>query len=899
VSDICAGLAYSIVNNYLEKVVGSRPLGGTIVFQGGVASNDAVVAAFEMVTGRAIHVHPYNRLSGAIGAALAAIDATADKRPSRFRELDATDKPSLRSFECRHCSNRCEVNVVKVRGERAFFGDTCERYTSRTAATNAPVPPNLAEEYVARCESAFGGDGGLKIGIPRASILFDSLVFWASLFKSLGHTPLLSTPSSEDTLTLGLKHLSVGVCLPIKLAAGHVHSLVARGVDLEFFPSIVRLPGDEETPLYSCPYAMAAPFIVGTSAEMRLLAPIISLHDEEAFLDGFEPHLELLQATREQLREAWHEAVRAQQEVDAEFRRRATALIAGGQQRYTFAILGKPYNTLDAYLNLSFFERLRRLGVLAIPQRFLSSERRGAASDLPWRFSADIEIAVQAMARNDDIHPVVISNFGCGPDAFTFKRIERILRDKPHLILEFDEHRGEAGVVTRIEAFLDQLDASRRQAVAGVTESVAAQANIPPPGSVVYIPCFADHTHAFAGLLRLHGCETHILPPPTATIRALGEKHSLGKECHAYSVIAGDLIELSRTSDGKRAHFFFPGTGLPCLLHEYGRGMRALLRQLSVENVTVCSPTGAEVFETFTIDALERFYLGLLSIELLVKAVCQTRPYEREKGLSDAIHAENLLAIENAVAEGNVLQALDSALSRVAAIPVEDRGGRPVVGMAGDIYTKSNPSANQDLVRWLEEQGLEVWPSPFQIDLVDFGMSRNLSRSVETLDVAGLLLHGSLAADRAIQQWRVRRVVGSRITRQEEPGYLEMKKLTAPYMPNESHELLFINVAKVVDFARGGADGIINAICFNCMVGNASAAITEKIRRDYDGLPIITAVYSGGEDPSRRMTLEAFVAQVIARYRRRKSDSVPPRMSMLGRFLARLPSGTAASLDEP
>ena len=163
----------------------------------------------------------------------------------------------------------------------------------------------------------------------------------------------------------------------------------------------------------------------------------------------------------------------------------------------------------------------------------------------------------------------------------------------------------------------------------------------------------------------------------------------------------------------------------------------------------------------------------------------------------------------------------------------------------------------------------------------------------------GFCCNGSLAADRAIQQWRVRRVVGSRITRQEEPGYLEMKKLTAPYMPNESHELLFINVAKVVDFARGGADGIINAICFNCMVGNASAAITEKIRRDYDGLPIITAVYSGGEDPSRRMTLEAFVAQVIARYRRRKSDSVPPRMSMLGRFLARLPSGTAASLDEP
>ncbi len=126
-----------------------------------------------------------------------------------------------------------------------------------------------------------------------------------------------------------------------------------------------------------------------------------------------------------------------------------------------------------------------------------------------------------------------------------------------------------------------------------------------------------------------------------------------------------------------------------------------------------------------------------------------------------------------------------------------------------------------------------------------------------------------MAARRAIQQWRVRRIVGGRVAHQGEPGYLEMKRLTAPYMPNDSHPLLFINVAKVVDFARRGADGIINAICFNCMVGNASAAVNEKIRRDYGDLPIITAVYSGGEDPSRRLALEAFANQVTARHDRR------------------------------
>jgi hypothetical protein len=253
--------------------------------------------------------------------------------------------------------------------------------------------------------------------------------------------------------------------------------------------------------------------------------------------------------------------------------------------------------------------------------------------------------------------------------------------------------------------------------------------------------------------------------------------------------------------------------------------------------------------------------------------------------MADAVHRRNLRRIEDSIVNGNVLQALDESLAALASVPVERTGTRPVIGMAGDIYTKSNAAANDDLVRWLEEEGMEVWPSPFQIDLLDFGISRNLSESVARLDLSGFLLNGALAADRAYRQWSVRRVVGSRIAHFDEPGYAELKKLTAPYMPNEAHALLFLNVAKIVDFARNGADGIINAICFNCMVGNASAAINEKIRRDYDDIPIITAVYSGGEDPSRRMVLEAFVSQARAHHARR--TAAPRPRAMLPDLLAR------------
>jgi hypothetical protein len=194
------------------------------------------------------------------------------------------------------------------------------------------------------------------------------------------------------------------------------------------------------------------------------------------------------------------------------------------------------------------------------------------------------------------------------------------------------------------------------------------------------------------------------------------------------------------------------------------------------------------------------------------------------------------------------------------------------VGLAGDLYTRVNPAGNHDVVRWLEGQGLEVWPSPF-LDAIDLGISRRFRSSLASRDLAGILAHGPVALRRELDVWRLRRVVGSRLARRDEPGYLELKRLAAPYMPNESHDLLYLNVAKIVDFAEGGADGVVNAICFGCMVGNASAAIVERIRRDHDDLPIITAVYSGAEDPARRMVLEAFVGQVKAHHRRRAAPA--------------------------
>jgi predicted nucleotide-binding protein (sugar kinase/HSP70/actin superfamily) len=393
----------------------------------------------------------------------------------------------------------------------------------------------------------------------------------------------------------------------------------------------------------------------------------------------------------------------------------------------------------------------------------------------------------------------------------------------------------------------------------------------------VRIPYFADHAYAFSGLWRFKGHRAEVLPLPGNHIRMLGEKFTLGKECHPYAMIAGDLVNLHRETPNDDLVFYFPSTALPCLLHQYGAAMQMLLNELGIANLTISSPVGKELFDAFGLEAIERFYMGLLTIEILVKALCELRPYETTRGTADTVHRANLRRVEAAIAEGDILEALDESLRTLMRVPIEKNGRRPVVGIAGDVYTKVNPAANNDLYRWLEERGLEVWPSPFQIDLLDFGISRRFFESASNLRFPDFLIDGSVALRRLIDVWKINRIAARRIARLEEPSYLEMKELAAPYMPNEAHELLFLNTVKIVDFARRGADGIINAICFNCMVGNASAAVIEKIRGDYRDIPIVTAVYSGGEDPSRRMVLEAFVSQVKEYHRKRQEPITFPQ----------------------
>ena len=258
--------------------------------------------------------------------------------------------------------------------------------------------------------------------------------------------------------------------------------------------------------------------MIKAALSASFLTPEVHLsRGEDAFVAGLAPALSELGVGRHEIAEAY----RAASAAWADFRGRmvdAGREVLDGASR-AVVVIGKPYNVLDPYLNLNLMQHLRRLGVTALPMWYLPIEEvelDGPSDRLPWHLNRMMVRAVRYCQRDDRLFPVLVSNFGCGPDAFTQMILAPMLDGRPSLVLEFDEHRAEAGLVTRLEAFLDEIEGPRRPWVHGARPAPIA-AFEPDAGTLpvstrepsswsartsdvqsFVIPYFSEHAYAYS-----------------------------------------------------------------------------------------------------------------------------------------------------------------------------------------------------------------------------------------------------------------------------------------------------------------------------------------------------------------------------------------------------------------
>jgi len=888
VEDICAGLAYSVARNYLDKVVAGRPIGETVVFQGGTASNQAVVAAFEQLLGRPVQVHPYNRISGAIGMALlAAREMERRGGKSAFRGLDSCAEHTVTSFECKRCENRCQVNRVKAGGRKAHFGDVCERFTARDRQDGAVTPATTTTNlFTARAEllqehlPAPGLAGRTRIGLPRATFHLELMPFWAHLLDELGFEPVLSSPSTAEHLARGVGGLPPEVCLPLKLTNGHVRELIEDlRVERVLLPTLLEVeqvqPEDRSS---VCPFAHELPDMVRIRQRRRVLTPQVCLGGDagsdtetvRALADALGVSQRAAERGLERARLHQGAFNRARQELG----QRELANLKRG-----VVVLGKPYNLHDPFANLNLARHLERLGLLAIPMDLVPTRDEVLDASwymVPWQLNRQQVRALRVMARHQGLHPILVSNFGCGPDAFATKHLERMMGARPRLFLEFDEHRGEAGLVTRLEAFADEIAeyerAGRHEPLSRrVVRPDMVRENLEESRRRVFVPNFYGHAHVFAGSLRALGHRVTLLPAPDEESARLGEEVSNGRECHPYALVAGELARLIRgrpVIEGDK--FFVPGSRLPCLMSQYGDGFSMVAEQLD-SPITVWDPHVGEMSEAFGMHGMSRVYEGLVCVDYLIIIGCQLRPREVAVGSVDETLERCFELLQDAIADQEDLRdAFARCLTRLHRLPLHPATPRPLVGVTGDLYSRVNRVGNAGLFHKLEAMGCTVWPSPFFGGSVEYEPPLHALRHADRGSVGeaahaafmGVLMRGQSARFAELLDDELRE-------RCQEPTALELQAGADPYCGAKTIHFVRDIVCKMVDFARRGADGVISAAGLNCMVGISAAAMIPAIREDHGGIPMVALAYGGNEGPAQCIHLETFVHQVHQHYQSR------------------------------
>jgi predicted CoA-substrate-specific enzyme activase len=474
VGDLCAGLAYSVALNYLNRVVRGRKIGNCIFFQGGTAYNDSVAAAFSQILGKRIIVPPHNGVIGAIGMALIARDVMQQKgsQPSKFRgyHLDQVDFKT-REFTCKACSNFCDIKEFNIEGQRSYWGDKCsDKFRKRARTDRRPVVDDLLEYRDRVLEAALRPPAGNrpKVGIPRTMFFYDRFPFWCAYMQELGFD-VVTSPRTDPTIAAAGDELAIAQpCFPVKIAHGHVQKLLEGGVDYVLVPNAMNeQSADPKQESHLCPWNQTLPYVVRAVPQIenerdRLLLPTVNFryghrHVEKELREWAKKRLKISRRISDRAVTAAYAAQGAFTEALREAGARALQQVqASGDP--ALVLVGRSYNLYDRSINCDIPRKLRaQYGANVIPMDFLQLDEEDITdvnSNMYWNSGRNILAAARITRRNRNLHLVYVTNFKCGPDSY----IKSFLNDasgKPSLVLQFDGHSNDAGFITRCEAYLD------------------------------------------------------------------------------------------------------------------------------------------------------------------------------------------------------------------------------------------------------------------------------------------------------------------------------------------------------------------------------------------------------------------------------------------------------------
>jgi predicted CoA-substrate-specific enzyme activase len=614
IEDIAAGLCYSIVRNYLNRVVGSKKLGERIFLQGGIAYNQGVINAFRALTGKDIIIPPFFSVSGAYGAAIL------------VSEEGLSNGSGFKGFE---------LNPAAY---------------DKTVAKKKRIDKN--DEFNRRIEELIfeGYDGNTlpnkpTVGIPRALFTFGMFPLFSTIFRELGFNVVLSDPTSEKTIERGQDFSQDELCYPMKLINGHVAELIEKNVDYIFFPDLhtVDHPGSISRQNYGCAYMQLAFKIINQNMDLgskgiKLLAPTIAFNmGKEFMMKSFASLGDALDRTQEETTAALQKGMRAALDFEKRMEKNSLRVCeAIKPDEKVFVLISKIYGIADPVLNMGIPGKLMDMGYKVLS--FFELPEGDVSADYPnmyWPFGQHILEPAKLIKEHPNMYAVFLSHHCCGPDSVFIHYFREIMGDKPYLNIEVDEHSSGVGVITRIEAFINSISRIPVSDSAPVfdilknipekkVEMITALQDIPQQ-LTVYLPSLFPYSEIAAVLLNRQGIKAEVLPPSGEHSIAEGRKYTLTNELLSLTALFGDVFLKLKTDRQKdeimdtSAVYFIPQFEGAEVDGQYARLIRTRMDEKNFSNCQVFAPF-VEDFPLIERSVADEFFLGIIAGDIINNA---------------------------------------------------------------------------------------------------------------------------------------------------------------------------------------------------------------------------------------------------------------------------------------
>jgi predicted CoA-substrate-specific enzyme activase len=894
--NLIAGLAYSTVQNYINRVVRDKPIGKNVFFQGGVTNNKAVVAAFEEITGKKINIPPHFDITGAIGAAILARENMNNGQQTKFKGFNVGKAPyTTDKFICKKCSNQCEIRLIKVEGEKPlFYGGICDIYEMADRKGKGKDIPNLFDErmqmllkdYTPKVKTT-----KTTIGIPRGLMLFyQQFPFWKSFFEKLNFDVVISGESDKTILTNSIEMMTAETCLPVELIHGHVNDLLDKNIDYVFLPFVVNNKSDkkDKTSSANCPWVQSNPFMVKAALNKhknvdKLLIPTLHFkYFDTAFQKEISSFMnDKFGFSKAKIKEAINIANTAQEAFEAAISARGKEVLANlPKNKMSFVILGRPYNTADPMQNLSLVEKLIKMDILPIPQDFMPWQNEDITDAYPnmyWPNGKKILSAARIVNRTENLNAIYLGNFKCGPDTFIQHYVKKEIKNKPYLHLEVDEHSADAGMITRIEAFVDSLKgsfASTQKQALFVDHTQNPTPNL--KGRTLYFPYGRDAIYVFAAACKSVGIKAEVLPMQDETDIEIGRKHTNGQECFPMIATTGSFVKklMEPGLDPKKVAFFMPDHNGPCRFGNYNKLQRIIFNKLGFNDVEILQPSNDDSYASVAPGHSTQWrtlaYKGIIAIDLLRKMQQQKRPYELIKGQTNKVYKECFSSVVESIEKGgkDLVSVMKESARKFKTIAYSNGERKPVVAIVGEIFMRDNPFCSSFLVDRLENLGAETLMAPFG-EWLNYSTYRYGRDSKWKKDTKGLMKSKMQGFFQHHFEDQLVRAVSGIFPLEEEIPVKDMLSESNKYIHQDydGDPPMALGTASIL--SKKYVSGIVNILPFSCMPGTLNTSVSDVFRQDNNGLPWENFAYDGQEDSSSETRFQAFMYQV-KEYSRRK-----------------------------